>query len=137
MGLCCLDELNLIVPGGNYGWPVVTDAPGDPRFLDPVLHSGADTWAPSGAAFYEGEAFPAWRGDLFFGALRGEHLHRLRLGGADGRAVLQEERLFVGQFGRLRDVVLGPDGALYLTTSNQDGRGRPAADDDRILRVVP
>jgi len=137
MGLCCLDELNLIVPGGNYGWPVVTDAPGDPRFLDPVLHSGADTWAPSGAAFYEGEAFPAWRGDLFFGALRGEHLHRLRLGGADGRTVLQEERLFVGQFGRLRDVVLGPDGALYLTTSNQDGRGRPAANDDRILRVAP
>jgi aldose sugar dehydrogenase len=136
MGLCCLDEVNLIAPGANYGWPVVTGSPHDARFVDPVLDSGSDTWAPSGAAFYEGDLFPAWRGDLFFGALRGQHLHRLRLG-ADGRTVLQEERLFEGRFGRLRDVVLGPEGALYLTTSNQDGRGQPAADDDRILRVVP
>ncbi|MFQ6059037.1 MAG: PQQ-dependent sugar dehydrogenase [Anaerolineae bacterium] len=138
MGLCCRDEINLIEPGANYGWPLVTEAPGDPRFVDPVLHSGLDTWAPAGAAFYgNGEALAPWRGNLFFGALRGQHLHRLVLGGPQLQQVVAEERLFEGEYGRIRDIVLGPDGYLYFTTSNRDGRGRPAPDDDRILRIVP
>lgn len=138
MGLCCRDEVNLILPGANYGWPIVTTAPGDPRFVDPVLHSGSDdTWAPAGAAFYDGDPLAPWQGNLFFGALRGQHLHRLVLGGPELRQVVTEERLFEGEFGRIRDVVLAPDGYLYFTTSNQDGRGLPAPDDDRILRIVP
>ena len=136
MGLCCLDELNLIRPGGNYGWPRVTDAPGDPRFVDPILHSGQDTWAPAGMAFVTGERLAPWKGHLFFGALRGQHLHHVVLS-PDGKAVIFHEELFRGEFGRIRDVVMGPDGALYFTTSNRDGRGRPMPDDDRILRIVP
>ena len=135
-GLCCRDELNRIEPGANYGWPLVTAAPGDPRYADPVLHSDADTWAPAGLLVYSGEALPAWNGSLFFGALRGQHLQRVQLAD-DGVTVVAVERLFAGELGRIRDVAQGPDGAIYLTTSNRDGRGRPTADDDRILRIVP
>ncbi|MBI4635530.1 MAG: PQQ-dependent sugar dehydrogenase [Candidatus Rokubacteria bacterium] len=121
------DEVNVILPGGNYGWPDVYGKAGDARFVDPVVESGGDTWAPSGIAILGGE--------LFVTALRGARLLRLRLG-ADatlaGVAALLERT-----HGRLRDVVVGPDGALYVTTSNRDGRGAPAPDDDRILRVVP
>lgn len=137
MGLCCRDEVNRIEPGANYGWPLVTEAAEDPRFVDPVLHSGDDTWAPAGAVFYDGVVLTPWKGHLFFGALRGEHLHRLALGGPGLTEVVAEERLFEGQFGRIRDVVTGPDGYIYFTTSNRDGRGFPAAEDDRILRVIP
>lgn len=135
-GLCCRDEVNVIRPGANYGWPVVTGR-GDERFADPLAFSGTNnTWAPSGAAVYDGSDLPAWRGDLLFGALRGQHLHRLVLEGEDEVALAEEEELFAGEFGRLRAVAMGPDGRLYVATSNRDGRGRPAADDDRILRVV-
>lgn len=136
MGLCCQDELNLIQPGANYGWPVVTDAPGDPRFVDPILHSGDATWAPAGMDFVTGERLAPWRGHLFFGALRGQHLHHVVLG-PDGRTVVFHEELFRGEFGRIREVKMGPDGALYFTTSNRDGRGQPRPGDDRILRIVP
>ncbi|WP_376792211.1 PQQ-dependent sugar dehydrogenase [Thermoflexus sp.] len=136
MGLCCRDELNLIRPGANYGWPLVTGAPGDPRFADPILHSGEDTWAPAGMAFVTGERLAPWKGHLFFGTLRGQHLHHVVLG-SDGSTVVFHEELFRGEFGRIREVVMGPDGALYFTTSNRDGRGQPRSGDDRILRIVP
>jgi glucose/arabinose dehydrogenase len=71
-----------------------------------------------------------------FGALRGQHLQRVELAD-DGVTVVAVERLFVGELGRIRDVAQGPDGYVYFTTSNRDGRGRPAAEDDRILRIVP
>jgi aldose sugar dehydrogenase len=136
-GLCCRDEVNVIRPGANYGWPIVTGQGGDGRFVDPVAFSGTDTtWAPAGAAFYDGSDLAGWRGDLFFGALRGQHLHRLALGGEDGLTVVEEEELFPGEYGRLRAVAMGPDGHLYVATSNRDGRGRPAPEDDRILRIV-
>ncbi|MCS7251978.1 MAG: PQQ-dependent sugar dehydrogenase [Thermoflexus sp.] len=137
MGLCCRDELNLIRPGGNYGWPRVTGIAGDPRFIDPILHSGEEyTWAPAGMAFVTGDLLAPWKDHLFFAALRGQHLHHVVLG-PDGTSVVFHEELFRGEFGRIRDVVMGPDGALYLTTSNRDGRGQPRSGDDRILRIVP
>ncbi len=136
--LCCRDEVNLIEAGGNFGWPEVTMAPGDPRFVDPILASGTDhTWAPASAGFYDGEVLWPWQANLFFGALRGQHLHRVILGGPNLDQVVDEEVLFQSQLGRLRAVVEGPDGYLYVTTSNRDGRGNPAPDDDRILRIVP
>ena len=88
--------------------------------------------APSGASFYRGTALPAFRNDLFVATLRGQALLRVRLDPANLRRVQSIERLLNGRFGRLRDVVSGPDGFLYIATNNRDGRGVPASDDDRI-----
>lgn len=121
------DEINLILPGRNYGWPEVYGRGGDPRFVDPVLESGSDTWAPSGIAMLGDE--------LFVAALRGRRLLRVSL--TREGTVARVTTLLEDSHGRLRDVVVGPDGALYVATSNRDGRGSPASDDDRILRVVP
>jgi glucose/arabinose dehydrogenase len=132
-GLCCRDELNLIVPGKDYGWPMVSGVVGDPRFVDPLLSSGpTEIWAPSGLTFATEEG--TLRYSLFFAALRGRHLHRVVLD-EEGMRVLADEKLLPWQFGRLRDVVQGPDGWLYVLTSNRDGRGVPTAGDDRVLRV--
>jgi glucose/arabinose dehydrogenase len=120
------DEVNLIVAGRNYGWPDVYGQGGDRRYAEPLLESGRDTWAPSGIAI-AGD-------DLYIAALRGRRLLRVRLP-PDGARVAQLDALLDGTHGRLRDVVVGPDGALYVATSNRDGRGSPAPDDDRILRV--
>ncbi len=120
------DEINLIQPGANYGWPEVAGKGGQGRFVDPLVESGRDTWAPSGLAIHDGYVYVA--------ALRGRRLLRMRLT-ADG--VGEVTAWLVGTHGRLRDVVVGPDGALYITTSNRDGRGSPSAGDDRILRVMP
>lgn len=128
------DELNLIRPGGNYGWPLAQGQAGVPGLIDPVLESGGDTWAPAGASFYSGARSSFWRNNLFFATLRGQHLHRLSFG-ADG-APLEQEQLLEAELGRLRDVVEGPDGYLYLAVSNRDGRGLPQAGDDRIVRLV-
>ncbi len=127
------DEVNRLEAGGNYGWPVAMGPAGDERFVDPLV-SYTPTIAPASATFYDGPV-EAWRGDLFFGTLAGEHLHRVRLGPDD--AVLADERLLDGAYGRLRTAFAGPDGHLYLTTSNRDGRGSAAREDDRVLRVVP
>ncbi|HYR94741.1 MAG TPA: PQQ-dependent sugar dehydrogenase [Methylomirabilota bacterium] len=131
---CCNDEVNLIEPGKNYGWPVVTGKPRDPRFVDPIVWSGrTDTWAPSGATFL---AHPGpLRGSFLFATLRGAHLHRVVFG-PDGRGIAFEERLLEKQFGRLRDVFELPSGQLLVLTSNRDGRGQPAPTDDRILLVT-
>ena len=129
---CCHDEVNRIEPGANYGWPLVFGIARNSQFRDPVHESGDDTWAPSGATFVTRGRHA---GSLLFAALRGEHLHRLVFG-ADGTTVVFEERLLARQFGRLRDVFEAPDGTLYVLTQNRDGRGRPAPDDDRVLRVV-
>ncbi|MEP6694939.1 MAG: PQQ-dependent sugar dehydrogenase [Chloroflexota bacterium] len=131
---CCQDEVNRIEAGANYGWPTVTGKPGDPRFRDPVAWSGnIDTWAPSGAAFATRPG--PLRGSLLFATLRGQHLHRIVLT-PDGRGVAFEERLLVNQYGRLRDVYEIASGEFLVLTSNRDGRGRPAADDDRVLLVT-
>jgi len=131
---CCRDEVNYIEPGSNYGWPVIT---GDERrdgMLPPVIHSGTSlTWAPGGAAFV---SRGPWAGSLVFTGLRGQALYRVVLDPNDPRKVVNFETLFERQFGRLRDVVEGPDGALYILTSNRDRRGSPAPDDDRVIRLT-
>ncbi|PYM93788.1 MAG: glucose sorbosone dehydrogenase [Candidatus Rokuibacteriota bacterium] len=120
------DEINHIRPGGNYGWPAVWGRAKDARYIDPILESGRDTWAPSGIAI---------RGDdLFVAALRG-WLLRVTLG--PDLEVTSVSTILAHKYGRLRDVVVGPDGALYVTTSNREGRAIPAPDDDRVLRVAP
>ncbi len=122
------DEVNLIVNGQNYGWPEVRGVASKEGFTDPILESGSDTWAPSGAAFYNGS--------FFFAALRGRHLHKVVFN-EDFTDVKNHEKLFQGAYGRLRHVAQDPKGELYLLTSNRDGRGNPAPLDDRILKLAP
>jgi glucose/arabinose dehydrogenase len=131
------DEINLPVPGVNYGWPVVTygvnygigTAIGEgteKAGMAQPLHHWTPSIAPSGLAFYEGDRFPGWRGDLFVGSLKFELLLRLQL--EDGR-VVGEERLLEEALGRIRDVRQGPDGLLYLLTD--------ASGDGQLVRLVP
>jgi glucose/arabinose dehydrogenase len=131
---CCLDEVNLIEPGKNYGWPAIRGDQTREGMVAPILHSGSgETWAPCGATFV---TRGSWTGSLLFTGLRGQSLYRVVVDPKNPRKVATFERLLVREFGRLRDVAEGPDGALYLLTSNRDGRGRPSADDDRMLRVT-
>ncbi len=130
------DEINIIVPGRNYGWPLVShgrnydgtpvgagksEMPG----MEPPVWHWTHSIAPSGMAFYTGDLFPGWKGSLFNGALKFQMIVRLEL---KGDKVMKEERLLQGLRERIRDVRQGPDGALYLLTDNNAGR---------ILRVVP
>ncbi|MBF4479982.1 PQQ-dependent sugar dehydrogenase [Rhodococcus rhodochrous] len=128
-----VDELNLVTAGANYGWPVVEGAGGSDEFVDPVLTWPVSQASPSGLAWFEGS--------LWMATLRGERLWRIDVQDTDvqdtdvqGTAATATD-FFVGEYGRLRTVVAAPDGSLWLTTSNRDGRGSPAGDDDRILRI--
>lgn len=139
LGLAAHDEVNLIEPGRNYGWPFVVGTlvrQELPDAVPPLIESGNDTWAPSGATFVTAGRIPQWQGNLLFAGLRSQALWRVVLA-PDGQTVTQLEPLYRGEFGRLRTVVEGPDGALYVLTSNRDGRGSPQRGDDRLLRLVP
>ncbi|MBI2829812.1 MAG: PQQ-dependent sugar dehydrogenase [Chloroflexi bacterium] len=128
------DELNFIESGKNYGWPVISGDETREGMQPPVQQSGlTETWAPSGMTLVRGGP---WDGSLLFVGLRGETLYRVVLDRNNPRQVLSFERLLVGQFGRLRDVVQGPDGAIYILTNNRDGRGQPRAGDDRLLKLT-
>jgi glucose/arabinose dehydrogenase len=125
------DEVNVLRKGENYGWPEVRgEDHGD--FTAPVAVY-PESIAPSGASFVK---LPdsEWTGDFLVAALVGEQIRRLSF---EGGRVTRNEALFEGDFGRVRTVVEGPDGALYALTSNEDGRGAPREGDDRVLRIVP
>jgi glucose/arabinose dehydrogenase len=130
------DEINQIIAGNNYGWPDIIGDEEKEYLQNPILHSGEDTWAPSGSEFYYGDKIPQWNGKYFVATLHGSHLHMIDFD-LENNSVTSHEKLFQDEFGRLRDVQTGPDGFLYLLTSNQDGRGAPKVNDDRILRIVP
>ena len=140
------DEVNLIESGRNYGWPNVHGRCDDDVGQETAICQRDDiaeplaqwtpTIAPSGLAFYDADLIPQWKNSLLFTTLKGTALVRLGMS-ADGRTVVSQETLYAGQFGRLRDVLVGPRGEVYLATSNRDGRGSPAAADDRILKIEP
>jgi glucose/arabinose dehydrogenase len=129
------DEINIPAAGKNYGWPVIgygidyngakIHASTEKAGMEQPIKYWVPSIAPSGMAFYTGDLFPAWRGNLFVGALAGQALVRLEL---DGEKVGNEERLLHDLGERIRDVRAGPDGALWLATDNSAGR---------ILRVTP
>ncbi|KUL32718.1 PQQ-dependent sugar dehydrogenase [Actinoplanes awajinensis] len=114
------DEVNIIQPGKNYGWPEVEGKAGDAKFTDPIVQWRTDEASPSGAAV-SGST-------LYVAALKGERLWAVPLGGGTAQAELD------GKYGRLRTVAVAADGSLWVTTSNSDGRGDPRDGDDRILR---
>ncbi|HYW06819.1 MAG TPA: PQQ-dependent sugar dehydrogenase [Longimicrobium sp.] len=132
------DELNVIRPGASYGWPRAAGMQGGSGVVRPIA-VWSPAIAPGGIAFYTGSEFP-WRNNAFVAALRGRSLLRLVLAPAPGSPtrwrVASSEPLFAGQVGRIRAVTMSPDGHLYFTTSNRDGRGTPAPGDDLLLRVV-
>ena len=128
------DEINIIEAKNNYGWPQQVGKDGNDSFTEPIVDTGSETWAPSGIAFYRGVNQQSWRNNLFVATLRGSHIHRLVLDDK-GDSIIMQEKLFQDTYGRIRAMVSGPDGALYFSTSNRDGRGRPAKNDDRILRL--
>ncbi len=123
------DEVNILKAGANYGWPAITygvdysgaiisDKTEAPGMEQPVVY-WVPSIAPSGMAFYDGDLFPRWKGDLFVGALAGRHLRRLELAGGE---VTGQEELLTGLRERIRDVRSGPDGYLYLLTDSRNGR---------------
>ncbi len=118
------DEINIITKGGNYGWPIIQGNESAPGYINPIAVYTNFTLAPSGIAFYQNH--------LYVTGLKGNQLRVLNLS-SDGKTVISESELFTN-YGRLRDVV-AHDGYLYISTSNQDGRGTPQPGDDKIIRV--
>jgi glucose/arabinose dehydrogenase len=126
-GATANDEINILSPGKNYGWPDHEGIGGMAKgFTDPVWTSGNVTYAPSGATFVTGDRWGAWSGSLFIATLKEQDLRRFTV---QGTTIVAKEILYDQKYGRLRSVVQGPDGALYVTTSNGSG--------DRIIRIAP
>ncbi len=122
------DELNIIEAGKNYGWPVIQGDEKREGMESPVTQSGSDeTWAPAGAVYLNGS--------IFFTGLRGESVYEARISEDGGvNSVIAHLR---GTFGRLRAIQIGPDGFLYISTSNTDGRGKANPGDDKIIKINP
>jgi glucose/arabinose dehydrogenase len=116
------DELNLIRRGHNYGWPATQGRTANPRYTSPLAQWRTDDAGPSGIAVRDGVAW--------LGALTGRRLYRVQL---TGNRAGTSRSFFVGRYGRLRTAAFGPDGRLWLTTSNTDGRATPRPGDDRVL----
>jgi aldose sugar dehydrogenase len=127
------DEVNILEAGKNYGWPEIHHTQTRAGMESPLLEY-TPACAPASAMFYTGSVFPAFKNNFFFGCLAGTRIIRVVL---DGRKVVSQENLLSGTYGRIREMEQGPDGSIYFSTSNRDGRGSPAADDDRIMRLVP
>lgn len=125
------DEINVLRPGVNYGWPVITygvsyglgfqigEGTEKKGMAQPIYYWVPKSIAPSSMVFYNGNKFPNWRGDLFLGALRDQMLVRMEI---DGEKVTHEEHILKGQLGRIRNVKMGPDGYLYLLVDASNGK---------------
>jgi glucose/arabinose dehydrogenase len=130
---CCVDEINIIEKGKNYGWPIVRGTQSKEGMVSPVWLSGNNTtWAPAGAIFVKNGK---WKGSFLFVGLRGETLYRAVIDPANPRKILRLEEYLKQTYGRLRDVAEAPDGTFYICVSNRDGRGTPKAEDDRIIKL--
>lgn len=134
-GSSAKDEINLILPGGNYGWPLV-EGEEESSEIDvqrPIIYSGNETWAPSGIAFLQ---HGPWKGRLLVATLRGEKLLVMTINNK-GTRISNVESFLVDRYGRLREVVEEKYGSIYITTSNRDGRGVTDVNDDKIVVLIP
>ncbi|MDQ3372763.1 MAG: PQQ-dependent sugar dehydrogenase [Acidobacteriota bacterium] len=127
------DEVNIVERGKNYGWAEIHHQQTRAGMETPLLEY-TPACAPASGMFYNGNAFSEFKGNFFFGCLRSQRVIRVRL---DGRRVVAQENLLEKTFGRIREIAEAPDGSIWFTTSNRDGRGNAAKDDDRILRLAP
>lgn len=127
------DEVNIVERGKNYGWAKISHDMRREGMETPIIQY-SPAIAPASGMFYRGQAFPEFKGNFFFGALKGQAIYRLVI---EGRRIVTQDKLLEKQYGRIREVAEAPDGTIYFSTSNRDGRGSPAGEDDRILRIVP
>jgi quinoprotein glucose dehydrogenase len=136
-GLFFRDSVYVVRRGGNHGWPLVVGTTTDPRLVSPVLYYPDAAVPPGGAIFYTERLFPQFRNNYFLASLRAADLQRVVVGA--GNRIERIERWWPGRYGRLRAIAQGPDGAIYFSTSNQDGR-EPQVNDpggDHLYRIVP
>ncbi len=130
------DELNIIQKGANYGWPIISHDKTDSRFVTPLLIF-TPAVAPAGAMFYNSNVLSQFKNNLLFAALKGEGVYRVVFDQSSSGKILSHQKISDIDIGRVRDVQQGPDGFIYLLTSNRDGRGTVRSGDDKIYRVSP
>jgi glucose/arabinose dehydrogenase len=128
------DEVNIIEKGKNYGWPVVSHDKSQPGMESPVLEF-TPAIAPASGMFYHSDSIASFKNNFFFGCLRGNGIMRVVVDPANPKKVLSHELMSDIDFGRIREIAEGPDGAIYFSTSNKDGRGSPGDGDDKIYRI--
>ncbi|MCT7970881.1 PQQ-dependent sugar dehydrogenase [Laspinema olomoucense] len=129
------DKLSVAQAGDNLGWPTLERCESQTGLVTPSL-VWREALPPGGAAIYTGTAIPEWQGNLIIASLRSEHLQRVVFDPQSPQQVQQHEVYLQGEYGRLREAIMGPDGELYITTSNCDGRGGCPPDGDKILRIT-
>lgn len=127
------DEVNIVERGKNYGWDKISHKMTKAGMETPIIEFSPAV-APASGMFYRGNLFPEFKGNFFFGALKGESIIRLVM---DGRKIVSRDELFKKEYGRIREISEAPDGSIWFSTSNRDGRGDAKQTDDRILRIIP
>lgn len=121
------DEINIIMSGNNYGWPEIVGDSKNQQYVNPIIHSGDETWAPSGLLYYNSDDISVWKERFLVATLKGQHVMVLDLD-LKNNLVNSVQKIFEGEFGRIRTLAQGPDGYLYLLTSN--------GENDKILRIT-
>lgn len=127
------DEVNIVERGKNYGWDKISHKMTKAGMETPIIEFSPAV-APASGTFYRGNLFPEFKNNFFFGALKGESIIRLVM---DGRKIVSRDNLLEKQYGRIREIAEAPDGSIWFSTSNRDGRGDAKQTDDRILRIIP
>lgn len=135
LGLCCHDEINLIEPGKNYGWPIAIGGAESDSLTPAIYQTGFEVWAPSGCTFIKGSEWGSWENDFIFGALKGQSLIHFDIS-SDGTNAINRQDTLVGTFQRLRNIIQAPDGSLLFSSSNiGTSSPPPLVGDDKIYKI--